>query len=49
MYKKLESEQCNNVNGKFEANKMEKGLHSDDVNVAYANFINTFNALYNLH
>ena len=27
----------------------ESVLRSDDVNIAYANFINTFNTLYNLY
>ena len=27
----------------------ESVLHSDDVNISYTNFINTFNTLYNLY
>ena len=36
----------------IESLKQEKWrsvLYSDDVNIAYANFINTFNTLYNVH
>ena len=51
-FRNVRSLKKNNILMLMESLRQEKWrsvLYSDDVNIVYANFINTFNTLYNLH